>query len=163
MVHNFSVDDVFEMAEMMERNGADFYRKTAELTDDPRLKDYLVGLSNMELAHEAMFKNWREELADLDPEKTFFDPENEGAQYLQTIVDGRVSFEHEEHGTGTMEEILKGAIASEKDTVIFYLNMQEAIPEYLGKDKISRIIREELDHIRLLTQKLHQLAYEKQQ
>jgi rubrerythrin len=163
MAHNFSVDDVFEMAEMMERNGADFYRKTAETTKDPKLKEFLVGLSNLELSHAAMFRRWREELAGVDAAQKRFDPEDEGAQYLKAIVDGQVSFEHEEHGTDSLEEILKGAIASEKDTVIFYLNMRESIPDYLGASKIDRIIREELEHIRAMTRKMRQLSLERTQ
>lgn len=160
MISNFSVDEVFEMAELMEHNGADFYRKTAEKTDDPKLKEFLVSLANMEVKHAAMFKMWRKELAEMDPEQKMFPADNESALYLRTIVDGKVSFDHEEHGSSSMEEILKGAIASEKDTVIFYLNIQEAIPKHLGKGKIDRIISEELSHIRLLSQKLNQNAYE---
>ncbi|PLX35647.1 MAG: rubrerythrin [Hyphomicrobiales bacterium] len=162
MVSSFSVDEVFEMAEMMERNGADFYRKTAEKTDDPKLKNFLVSLSNMEIKHEAMFRKWRKELAESDP-INMLDPDNEGAMYLQTIVDGRVSFEHEEHGNESMQEILHGAIASEKDTVIFYLGIQEAMGEHLDRDKIGRIISEELGHIRQLTQLMHRQSFEKAQ
>lgn len=161
MVSTFTVDEVFEMAEIMERNGADFYRKTADLTDDPKLKAFLLGLSNMEIKHEAMFKSWRKELADMDPLEKMFNQESEGALYLQTIVDGKVSFEHEEHGSGTMEEVLKGAIASEKDTVIFYLSIKEAIPEHFGKGKIDRLITEELGHVRSLTQLMTRQAFEK--
>lgn len=163
MVSSFSVDEVYEMAEVMERNGADFYRKTAELTDDPKLKDFLVGLANMEVKHEAMFRKWRMELADVDPANKMFGLENEGALYLKTLVDGGVSFEHEEHGTETLEDVLKGAIQSEKDTVIFYLNLQEAIPDYLkeDKEKVGRIIGEELSHIRMMEQLLNRKTYEK--
>lgn len=160
MAHDISVDDVYAMAETMERNGADFYRRTAEKTSDPRLKEFLVGLSNMELSHAAMFRKWRDELASLDGQKPMFDPEDEGTLFIQAIVDGQVSFEHDDHGSDSLTEILEGAIASEKDTVIFYLNMRETIPSHLGTTGIDRIIREELDHVRAMTRKIRQLKLE---
>jgi len=119
MAHGFSVDDVYEMAERMERNGAEFYRKTAETTQDPRMKEFLVGLSNMELMHAAKFRKWREDMAGVDADRKRFDPEDDGTAYLQAIVDGQVSFEHEDSGSASIEEILQGALESEKDTVIF--------------------------------------------
>jgi len=54
----------------------------------------------------------------------------------------------------SIENILKAAIESEKDTIIFYLGMKEAVPEHLGKNKIDKIIKEEMAHIRILSQKL---------
>jgi len=39
MVYDFTADDVFEMAEQLERNGAKFYRTAAENVSDPKSKD----------------------------------------------------------------------------------------------------------------------------
>jgi len=53
-----------------------------------------------------------------------------------------------------MKEILKSAIEAEKDSIIFYLGMKDAVPEKLGKDKIEAIIKEEMGHVRLLSSEL---------
>ena len=53
-----------------------------------------------------------------------------------------------------MVEILKSAIEAEKDSIVFYLGMKEAVPENLGKDRIETIIKEEMGHIRVLSREL---------
>ena len=56
-----------------------------------------------------------------------------------------------------MGKILKAAIEAEKDSIVFYLGMKNAVPEKLGKDRIEGIIKEEMGHIRLLSRELVQL------
>jgi len=53
-----------------------------------------------------------------------------------------------------MKEILKSAIEAEKDSIVFYLGMQEAVPENLGRARLNHIIKEEMGHIKLLSRKL---------
>ena len=50
MIYDFTADDVFEMAEQLERNGDQFYREAAQNTDNPEYKKLLVGLADMETA-----------------------------------------------------------------------------------------------------------------
>ena len=153
MSYDFNADEVFEMAEQMERNGAKFYRDAAESAADASNKEMLVGLSKMEAAHEKMFESMRAELTASDKASTVFDPSGEAAVYLRALVDSRVFFEKEIDVT-SMEEILKSAIEAEKDSIVFYLGMKEAVPENLGRDRIEAIIKEEMGHIRVLSREL---------
>ena len=50
-----------------------------------------------------------------------------------------------------IRRILRVAIGLEKDSIIFYLGMKELVPENLGKNRIDKIIKEEMGHIRLLS------------
>ena len=84
---------------------------------------------------------------------TVFDPQDEAVLYLQALADTRVFFEKEMTGT-SMKEILKSAIEAEKDSIVFYLGMKDAVPEKSGRDKIEAIIKEEMGHIRILSSKL---------
>ena len=153
MSYDFNADEVFEMAEQMERNGARFYRDAAETAADPSNKNMLIGLSQMEEAHEKMFQSIRAELSSAEKASTVFDPSGEAALYLQALVDGRVFFEKDIDVT-SMVEILKSAIEAEKDAIVFYLGMKEAVPENLGKERIESIIKEEMGHIQMLTKQL---------
>jgi len=153
MGYDFNADEVFEMAEQMERNGAKFYRNAAENTADPSNKDMLIGLCRMEEAHEKMFESMRAELSSAEKASTVFDPSGEAAQYLRALVDSRIFFEKEIDVT-SMVEILKSAIEAEKDSIVFYLGMKEAVPKKLGKDRIEAIIKEEMGHIQMLTKHL---------
>ncbi|MGD2096762.1 MAG: ferritin family protein [Desulfobacterales bacterium] len=153
MGYDFNADEVFEMAEQMERNGAKFYRDAAETAADPSNKDMLLGLSKMEEAHEKIFESMRAELSSAEKASTVFDPSGDAAQYLRALVDSRVFFEKEIDVT-SMVEILKSAIEAEKDSIVFYLGMKEAVPKNLGQNRIEAIIKEEMGHIQMLTKHL---------
>ena len=124
MSYDFNADDVFEMAEQMERNGGKFYRTAADNTEDSANKEFLLELATMEDQHEKTFKAMRTELSDREKASTVFDPQGESA------------------------------IEAEKDSIVFYLGMKEAVPENLGQGRLDHIIKEEMGHIRLLSKKL---------
>ena len=153
MSYDFNADEVFEMAEQMERNGAKFYRDAAERTADPSNKEMLLGLSKMEEAHEKMFESMRAELSSAEKAATVFDPSGEASLYLKALVDSRVFFEKEIDIT-SMVEILKSAIEAEKDSIVFYLGMKAAVPKDLGRNRIEAIIKEEMGHIQMLSKHL---------
>ena len=153
MSYDFNADEIFEMAEQMERNGAQFYRDAAETAADSSNKEMLIGLSKMEVAHEKMFESMRAELTAADKASTVFDPTGEASLYLRALVDSRVFFKKEIDVTSIVE-ILKSAIEAEKDSIVFYLGMKEAVAEDLGKDRIDVIIKEEMGHIQVLSKEL---------
>jgi rubrerythrin len=153
MSYDFNADDVFEMAEQMERNGGKFYRTAADSTPDSDNKEFLLELAAMEDAHEETFKAMRAELTGQEKESTVFDPEGEAALYLRALADTRVFFEKELDVT-SMKQILKSAIEAEKDSIVFYLGMQEAVPQKFGRARLDHIIKEEMGHIKLLSRKL---------
>ncbi len=153
MSYDFNADDVFEMAEQMERNGGKFYRTAADSSQDAANKEFLLKLAAMEDAHEKTFKAMRAEISDQEKASTVFDPEGEAALYLRALADTRVFFEKEIDVT-SMKAILKSAITAEKDSIVFYLGMKEAVAEDLGRGRIDHIIKEEMGHIKLLSGKL---------
>ena len=153
MSYDFNADDIFEMAEQMERNGAAFYRNAAEGNIDPDNKEFLLELAKMEVAHEQTFKAMRAELAAREKTATVFDPQGEATLYLRALADTRVFFE-KDIDTSTMRGILKSAIEAEKDSIVFYLGMKEAVPAELGQDRLDGIIKEEMGHVRLLGKEL---------
>jgi rubrerythrin len=157
MGYDFNVDEIFEMAEQVERNGAKFYRDAAQNIDDEDAKKLLSEFAVMEDDHEKTFAALRSELKDDDKQSTVFDPEEESALYLRALADTRVFFK-KEIDISSLKEILKAALIAEKDSIVFYLGMKDLVPEKLGKDKIDNIIREEMGHIKLIGGKLKAFA-----
>jgi rubrerythrin len=153
MMYDFNADDIFEMAEQMERNGAKFYRAAAESVGDQNAKAFLLKLADMEVNHEATFSQMRATLTADEKVPTVFDPEGESTRYLQALADTRVFFEKKMDLT-SMEAILKDAITAEKDSIVFYVGMRNAVPENLGRNRLDFIIKEEMEHIRLLSKEL---------
>ncbi|MFH2064184.1 MAG: ferritin family protein [Pseudomonadota bacterium] len=153
MSYDFNADEIFEMAEQMERNGAAFYRNAAAGVADKKNKEMLLMLAGMEDDHEKTFAEMRAALTDQEKATTVFDPQREAVLYLKALVDTRVFFK-KEIDTASMKEILKEALLAEKDSIVFYLGMKEMVPEKLGKARLEAIIKEEMNHIKLIGGKL---------
>lgn len=154
---DFNADEVFEIAEQIERNGAIFYRKAAKNISDTNEKKLLLNLAEMEDEHEQTFKTMRSELSRDEKVMTTFDPDGESESYLRSLADTRVFYEKDIDLT-SLKEILKSAITAEKDSIVFYVGMKDVVPAHLGKDKLDGIIKEEMSHIRLLSKKLIELS-----
>jgi len=155
----FNAFEIFEMAEQIERNGVKFYRKAADGVADQDIRQTLLDLADMEAEHEETFNDMRKQISSKERELITFDPESEVALYLQAMANGHVfdlKKDPSEQLTGkeTIEDILKWAIEAEKDSIIFYLGLKDFVSARAGKDKVEDIIKEEQDHIVLLSQKL---------
>ena len=150
---DFNVDEVFEIAEQIERNGAKFYRSVAQKITETDKKQLLIDLAEMEDEHEQTFKSLRSKLSTDEKIQTTFDPNGESERYLRALADTRVFYE-KEVDTSSFKEILKSAITAEKDSIVFYLGIKDVVPAHLGKEKLDYIIKEEMSHIRLLSKVL---------
>ena len=159
MSATFHVDEILEMAEEIERNGAKFYRKAADGAAGESSRDVLLNLAAMEDDHEKTFAAMRHELSAKEQAATTFDPDGQAALYLQAMADGHVfdvKTDPSEVLTGseTAAEILKTAIGLEKDSIVFYLGMQDLVGKTLGRERMDDIIKEEMSHITLLSGEL---------
>ena len=158
----FNANEIFEMAEQIERNGARFYRKAAEGTADKQMKKMLLDMAVMEDGHLKTFEEMKKDLSDREKEPMVFDPNNEAALYLQEMADasgyeGKITPTKELTGKETMKDILEIALNAEKESVIFYYGLRGMVPVKAGKAKIELIINEELVHITILLKQLKNL------
>jgi len=155
----FNADELFEIAENIERNGARFYQAAASLAGTAKVKEVLLGLADMELQHEKTFASMRAELSEEQKAPLTFDPDHQAAQYLQALAEGKV-FDLKSDptrrltGKEGLEEVVRLAVALEKDSIIFYLGMRDLVPGRAGQAKLDDIIREEMQHIVVLTGQL---------
>ena len=156
MGYEFNVAEIFEMAEQIERNGAQLYKDAALFVRESSHKDFLLELSAMEVEHEKTFSDMKKKLSKEETTSTVFDPEGETSLYLKALADTRVFFKKNIELT-SIESVLKAAIIAEKDSIVFYLGMKEFVADSQGKDKIEYIINEEMKHIRLLSNRLSKL------
>jgi len=163
MAFSFNAEEMFEMAERIERNGAKFYRTAAEAISEASIRRRLVELAAWEEEHEKTLAAMRAQLTAEERTPTAFDPDEQSGLYLAAMADRRV-FDVSSDPTAlltckeTLAEILQGALGREKDSVVFYTGMLEYVPKRLGKDRIEGIIREEMGHIALLSKELRALS-----
>lgn len=159
MATRFNAGEVFEIAQQIERNGARFYGRAAEAADSPQLRATLADLASMERKHLKIFEEMSERLSAEESPGTAYDPNDEVRSYLRAVAGGQVFDLREDPNEWltadrSATEVLRKAIELEKETIIFYLGIEEAVPEDLGKEWVDDIIREEMSHVRLLADRL---------
>lgn len=162
MTLQFSIEEIFEIAEQIERNGAKYYRKAANQVSDQNYKLLLLDLVDMEEKHERVFTYLKEKIADRKLAPNQFDLNTSAIQYLRTFADGVVfdlNTDPSEYLSTkrSLEDILNFAIGLEKDSIVFYYGIQDLIPPDLGRDQINAIIKEEMKHITYLSDKIKAL------
>jgi rubrerythrin len=149
---SFNADEVFEMGMDIEQNGEAYYRKAAELTEDPEIKKIFDDLKTAEQQHYETFKKLRENLPAKDTTPLVSDPDDQEYLYLDALVKSRLfnnvreAEEVVSKASGPIET-LQGALAFEKDTILFFTEMKGRTREDLGKNEIDRLIAEEREHI----------------
>ena len=162
MAITFNANEIFEMAEEIERNGAEFYRQAAENAADKETKQMLLDMAVMEDGHLKTFEEMRNQLSGQEKGWTIFDPDNQSVLYLQEMADargyeGKITPTKELTGNETTKEIIEIALNSENESVVFYLSLKALVPVKAGRDKVEAIIIEELSHITTLLKKLKSL------
>jgi rubrerythrin len=162
---SFNADEVFEMAERVERDGADFYRRAARLQASTQAGnvELLKKLADMEDQHRATFAAMRAKLPARMRENTAFDPYLEATLYLDAMADshggeGAPAAAAALTGKDSMPDILRTAIGLEKKSILFYLGIRDMVPAKLGKDRIEAIIAEEKSHVVTLAAELRKLG-----
>lgn len=156
MAVQFNADEIFTMAEQIERNGAKFYRAAAK--NNPSAGAFLLDLAAMEAEHLAIFEEMHETFSG-SQESDVFDPDGEAGMYLAAMASGKVFDMTKDpadllKGNEPLDEIIRRAIGLEKDSIVFYLGMKDLVMERSGREKVDMIIKEEMQHIVVLGKKL---------
>ena len=112
--------------------------------------------------YEKTFIDMRAELSGTEAEPIVFDPDNQAQLYLQAMADEHI-FNIKSYPTKqlnnlhTPEEVLKIAMVLERDSIAFYTGLKESVSRKAGKDKVEAIIKEEINHSAILSQKMQTL------
>lgn len=157
----YNIEEVLEMACQIERNGARYYRRAADLVTDPAARALFVELAAMEEDHERTFDGLRADAA--TRAILLGDQDDLVAQYLRALADGRV-FRRDQSPADAIRpgisarEVLETAIGLEKESIAFYLGIRDSMPASPGRDRIALILREEMRHVTILSNHLVDLS-----
>jgi rubrerythrin len=159
MANIFNADEVYQMGVEIENNGKEFYEIAAEKAENPDMKSFYKDLAGWENKHISLFEELRSELPDKETENVGFDTDNQKHLYLKAAADTHIfrknlNIENIVAGCKTPEDVLNIAIQFEKDSVVFYNTMMTLVPDNLGRDKIQRLIDEEISHISILNERM---------
>jgi len=153
MAMTFNADEILEMALKIERNGAKFYTQAAGMTGDSSARALLLELAAMEEDHETTFSEMKAGLTEEERKQMTYDPQGELPFYLEAFANKSVfkSIEDDSKktlsGTENIEQIFRFAVGMEKDSIVFYLGLQDLVPQRLGGERVDAILKEEMGHL----------------
>ena len=151
----FNADEILEMALEIERKGAAFYRRAAEPEQSASARAMFLELAAMEDDHRKTFSQMRAGLSEDERKEMTYDPYGELPYYLQAFADKGVmkkgwGAEVRLSGNESVEDILRLAMGMEKESIVFYLGLQELVPARLGGARVDEILKEEMGHLATL-------------
>ncbi|MDJ0765169.1 MAG: ferritin family protein [Myxococcota bacterium] len=150
-----NAEEILEVAVHIERTGSAYYRRAAKLVEDPAAKEMLTGLAKMEDSHELLFENMRADPGILS--QLIGDPNGEAASYLHAFADDQVfpaAPDPQIQSGISLQDVLRHAISMELKSIAFYHGIQSAMRSDAQNQKIADIIREERQHVTILSQHL---------
>jgi rubrerythrin len=164
MIFCFNAAEVFQVAIEIKENGRAFYEKAQNIIQDPEVQKLFADLAQEEVEHMNRIGSLKARLPSDIGSPTVADPENELDLYVKAMAD-----QHVFRSCGALnvrldqikdvQDALKLALQFEKDSVIFFLGMQEATCEGTDRDLITLLIKEELNHVRRLALQMQRMGF----
>ena len=158
MALELNANEVFDVAERIERNAAKFFKEAASAADSS-CRRMLLRLAAMEAEHEHVFSAMKVHLSANGWTATALGAGKDPGKYWGVMVDligASIKDDLSQSFTGreTSEEILRKAIQFEKDTVLFFSAVKTMLTNADDQKRVDGIIKEEVGHILALASEL---------
>ena len=149
----FSGSELLEIAVGIERNGMAFYQALADKTGKRDVKDIYNYLAGEEKKHLDIFQGMSDSLGQAKLTETYTD---EYMLYLKSLVDSVVfsSVTEAQQKAGKVfneSEALDIGIQAEKDSILFYTELQSLVRER-DRKVVLNTLDEEKKHLRQLSE-----------
>ncbi|MCM8798927.1 MAG: ferritin family protein [Candidatus Omnitrophica bacterium] len=147
MAKLFEVSEILEFAIRIEENGEVFYREMAKKIKKKEIKALFNWLADEEVRHRKIFEEMVSGVGKYEPAESY---PGEYFAYLRAYVDEHI-FTKEKKGKlmagkiGSTKEAVKFAIGVELDSILYYLEAKNLVPES-QRETIEKIVEEERRH-----------------
>ncbi len=149
---SFSDIELINIAIDIERSGIAFYDVMAKSTQNASVQDVFQYLADMERQHIQIFQGMLDEANKHQVPETYTE---EYTVYLQALVDSAVftsdmAISDMAAQLGNDIGTLELAINAEKDSILFYYEMRDIVPQPV-QPTVNKIIAEEKSHLQKLS------------
>jgi len=155
MAEFFQAAEIAEAAVNIERQGQTFYLNAAEAAKNPDVKDFFLFFAKEEARHETIFQELKDRLGKI--ELPAWSTTEEYGMYLKALIDSHAIFSPELQkrlaDASSENEAIRLAMGFEKDTILFFMEMRELVPDS-EKRFVLQCIDEERSHLRQLSRML---------
>lgn len=149
----YNLAEIFDIAIMIEINGAEFYREVAAKQPIPAVKEFLLDLANQEAGHEKLFRKMQARFADqtnvdaLNDEFAMLYMQSEATNYVFKSTNSSDSV-----SDMLLCDVLELAMNKERDSILFFMGLKFLMKADNDKEIINKLIEEEQFHLATLAQ-----------
>lgn len=147
MPTGFNASEIFEIAIQIEKHGEKFYRHAATICDDAKIKEMFEHLAGEEVKHGRTIDGMLSKIDHYVPPEKY---PGEYCQYLtaysENLVFSDEEFNREMKKIDTVADAIEFAIDKELQSILYYLEMQNLVPEGPQRDEIGKLVEEERRH-----------------
>jgi len=143
----FNSSEIYQFAIKIEENGEKLYRQMAAKLPDTKVRELFTLLADEEVQHKATFSAMLSEFEDYKVAESY---PGEYFAYLKAYADNLVfgfeKFDGDIADIENAESALQFAIGKELDTIAYFQEMKNLVPESERK-RVDAIIEEERRHV----------------
>ncbi|QJB57429.1 ferritin family protein [Pseudodesulfovibrio sp. zrk46] len=149
MAFFFHANEIAKSAVEIERKGRAFYLRLAESAQSEKSRELFEYLAAEEAKHEEIFASLQTKLGDI--ELPAWATQHEYMTYIQGIIESHTLFtddvvDKQMAVLKDEKEAIRMAIGFEKDTMLFFTEMKELVPQS-DRDAVKKCIDEERLHL----------------
>jgi rubrerythrin len=149
------INEVVNFAIEREQESYTLYKELSEKVESEEAQNLFRVLMQEEESHKAFYTSF---LSTIETKQSpGVSEDDEYVAYMKTLIDSRRTVKEPTIDLGNIGEVLDFAIAREKDAVLFYVGLENFVPDD-DKSTVKTIIKEEGNHIVKLTNLKQQLV-----
>mgnify|MGYP003471857707 FL=1 len=142
------INEIVNFAIERETESYALYKELSEKVVQDEAKNLFSVLMQEEQAHKTYYSTF---LSTIEAKQSpGVSEDEEYAAYMRTLIDSRRTVKEPTIDLNNLTEVLDFAIAREKDAVLFYVGLENFVPDK-DKSTVKTIIKEEGNHIVKLT------------
>ena len=144
----FSVFEILEIAEQVDKRGAQFYVKTADLFRDQPLQDFYYDMAEIKVKQQKMWISMRKDFSEKTGEFGVFDPDNYVLSNPEVMAGltwfgNRGNSRKQLTGQETEEDVVKDTIHRENAVITFFHGLKDFARDPASIDTVEKIIQVE--------------------
>jgi rubrerythrin len=151
--------EILTMAQQIERDSVDFYRRAASIVDGDDLRSLFSKLADWEKKHEEVFEQMKRDMSEKHDSSMKINVESyisSNPQQLRSLAKSAIKNSPEDALAKIKDkvEILKLAFERETEAIKFFRSLVGHLRDLTAKKKVKDILDEEKKHLSILTQSI---------
>jgi len=144
----FTYEDVIGYAILIEQRGIELYTNAAEAVNNEPARNLLLHLAEQEKQHEKYFKQLKREA--ISQNSSYIEMDDHSIGYVAALAQSEIfsdDFKAYDQEFRNIQDVIEFGMQTEKDSILFYVELSKLDWKENTKEILENIIREEKKHL----------------